>query len=268
MARTRFVGKGSHRLTLNEANKLRSLKREADAVGRARWVPKFDGRPRDEADLALVSATLWEEFDDKIVELSKRFPRQRLNVLFEGCGVSPFPEQLVRVGKSRGIQVRVFRSDLYSPAKFRELIAARGNKQVDLKGYRRAAPEELHDVFGGKMFHLVVSRAGGLMYTPFSKLRGIENVCKVLKPGGEAHIFTADANKPPLPRGSEIRLYHYRTGYENDGAIGFVPTEIQEFFRAHPEYVAGQHMRSDHTSSRTRYHPIIVIKRKPELTAH
>jgi|GEM_PF-4671056 len=197
-----------HSPTLAERKAIQALKREANRRGRERWIPHEYGGRRDQASFTGVETQLSMDFVAKVAELSRTFKGARIEVLFEGCGFSSFPEELTRRCRAKGIKVRVYRSDLYHKRKFRELAAETG---IDTRHYHSAAPEELVRVFGPNRFHLVVSRSGGLTYTPFGPLKGIVNVTNILKKGGgEAHIVSEDVERRPLPIGRKIWLNDWK----------------------------------------------------------
>lgn len=251
---TRSAG-SQYDLTRSERTALAELKRNADRRGRERWVP-FENFSKKTDGIGYwgVCNALERNFDKVVGDLSKRFPGKEIRVLFEGAGFSSFPERLVAKCKKRGLRVRVFRTDLYSKKRFREFATeSPENKRLQADGlrmntrdYERAAPEELVEVFGRNSFHLVVSRSGGLNYTRFSPVKGISNVSRVLKPGGEAHIFTEDVDMRPLPIGTAIWLRH--------------SPDLQKYFENHPKYKAKEDVHITGTPF-TRQHPIIRIRK-------
>ncbi|MFH0922451.1 MAG: hypothetical protein V1811_00155, partial [Candidatus Micrarchaeota archaeon] len=84
----------SHHPNAREDMVIRELKADADLEGRERWRPHETGGYVDRVGLKGVSKHLETDFVEKVRELSKRFPRQRIEVLFEGRGFSSFPEEL------------------------------------------------------------------------------------------------------------------------------------------------------------------------------
>lgn len=240
--------KYEHNPTAQEERVLHEVKQSADKERRDRWLPHEGGGYRDQVGLFGVSRILKTDFVKRVAELSTQFKGQRIEVLFEGSGSSRFPEELAEKCRKIGVKVRVFRSDLYSKQVFQELAGEHGFKPAP---YRRAAPEELVRVFGQNRFHLVISRSGGLTYTPLPQVKGILNVCKILKPGGEAHIISEDVETPPLPIGKEIRLKHPGTKKL---------TSVGEFFSQHPQYQAEETEYLTGTPY-LRRHPILRIKK-------
>ncbi|MFH0922452.1 MAG: class I SAM-dependent methyltransferase [Candidatus Micrarchaeota archaeon] len=249
MVRRRETSEFSHLPTPCEARVIQELKRNADECGRGRWKLKKYSRWTDNADFDFVSRALDTDFVDKVVDLSRRFRKRKIEVLFEGSGVSRFPEELVERCRKRGIGVRVFRTDLYSPKAFKELAIQHG---LDAKHYRQATPEELVRKFGRNSFHLIVSRTGGLTYTPLPQVKGVHNVCKVLKPGGEAHILTENIDRPSLPLGNEIRLR---------SPVAGKLTAVGAFFKAHPQFAVEEKEHEIGAGFLARTHPILRIKR-------
>ncbi len=244
-----------HHATPAEVKVIRQLRSEANQLGRVGWVPHEYGRSRDTASYLSVSTKLQTDFVEKVRELSSQFPGETIEVLFEGAGFSTFPQELERRCKGAGLRVRVSKSDLYSKKNYARMAS---DAKTDGQNYRSAAPEQLVKIFGERHFHLVISRSGGLTYTPFPQVKGIANVCGVLKPGGEAHIFSEDVDMAPMPFGRKIWLSQHGK-----------PTEVGAFFNGNSEFVAKQEIRLAGAPFVEQF-PILRIKRKTQtrVVAH
>ncbi|MFH0713591.1 MAG: hypothetical protein V1722_03535 [Candidatus Micrarchaeota archaeon] len=234
-------------LTPNDRRRISAMKSRATELGRSLWLLQDAGRYADQSSLSGVNRHLERDFVHVVRDLSVRFPRKTINVLFEGCGASSFPEELTKKCRTAGLKVRVFRTDLYSRKRFQQLVAFR---RQTVRNYNQAAPEELAETFGENKFHLVVSRSGGLNYTPLPPIKGIHALCKTLKPGGEAHIITEDVDQPSLPEGKAIWLNQHGK-----------QTPVGAYFEGNPKYsvVEEKHVTG---APYLRFHPILRITKR------
>lgn len=216
-------------LTLTPADrmKIEEIKKFADLRGREKWTKGRIDAPgqaiRDAYSLADTCKMLQVNFIELAKEMSKRFPNQTINVLYEGCGMSTFPEEFEERCRREGLDVNVTRTDVYSKEVFTRLAAEESKSPklveksiaINAGNYVQATPEELHEIFGDEKFHLIISRSGGMTYTPLPKVKGLYSISGVLHSKGEAHLLTETVNYPVMDdkyrptyavNGSTIRL--------------------------------------------------------------
>jgi len=198
------IGEEALRLTPEDRKVIEKIKKYA---GRDEWVggcvdsedAKYGViKVRDVYSLRDTCRALNINLIELAKELKTRFPNQTINVLYEGCGLSTFPEEFENRCRKEGIDVKVIRTDIYSKEQFQKLASEESKtprlmkKGIAIKAdnYVQATPEELSEVFGNEKFHLVISRSGGMTYTPLPKVKGIYSISNVLCSKGEAHLLT------------------------------------------------------------------------------
>lgn len=127
------------------------------------------------------------DFPGLIKELKKQFPGQRIEVLDEGAGKSTFAKELTETA-NREIgedSLNVTKTD----------IIGNPEKQVI-----EASPEQLLQRFGPEKFHFVSSTFSGMHSTHLDFGKGMENILRVLKPGGKASILVSKKDLLVLDR--------------------------------------------------------------------
>ncbi|HLC92806.1 MAG TPA: class I SAM-dependent methyltransferase [archaeon] len=107
-------------------------------------------------------------FRKKVGTLKARFPKQRIEILNEGCGESSFAAELA---SEKGI--RITNSDLVD--------------RHSQPNFHKVSVHDLARRFGKNRFHLVVSTRGGVDWGGDSR-SSLSNIYEILKPGGEAYI--------------------------------------------------------------------------------
>jgi len=112
------------------------------------------------------------KFQEEIGKLKKRFPRQKIEILDEGCGLSTLADELEQPN------VHISKSDLVH--------------SVSPKKFHKVSVHDLAKHFGKNRFHLIISTRGGVDWGGDYK-NAIANIYATLKPRGKAFI-TATAN--------------------------------------------------------------------------
>ncbi|MBN2067295.1 MAG: hypothetical protein JW744_02410 [Candidatus Diapherotrites archaeon] len=116
------------------------------------------------------------KFKPLLQKLQKRFPFEKLGVLDEGAGRSSLKEELLRSELGKGL--RITTTDVR-----KNVVPDRVANVLGLVGE-----------FGKNKFHLVVSTAGGALYTPAGE-KALFQIVSVLKPGGIGIVDTSISNE-------------------------------------------------------------------------
>ena len=156
-------------LTQSQKNEIYRFKREGQ------FLKAMLGHGATDRKLKEVDREHNKNFAEIIEGLSRAFPKETINVVSEGNGMSSFGHDLQKSlhGKAK---IKVIRTDIdpYVPAE------------------HKIFPGELSRKVPSNSVHLVVSTFGGVTYTKVSQENAIANIIHILKPGGIASIATAD----------------------------------------------------------------------------
>lgn len=164
---------GLRRVSGSDRKRIKEAKECVDIV---QW---SDGIVQDTRPLTEIESMHRVRFINRIEALRRRFKNERIEVLDEGAGNSSFARELREKAKNKfgPNSIRITRTD----------TRTRGVPVLELVN---TSPERLVETFGKNRFHLVVSTYGGIHHGKVKDLNILANIIEVLKPGGEARIFS------------------------------------------------------------------------------